>query len=274
MCVFPTNSWFKLLKVTEKIRNTFRFILGNLDQFDLDENYISYSMRSPIHKVMTMKLYNVYNDIIDAYEKYDFDKVYRNIMPFIINELSAFYLDFTKDILYIEKEDDYERRSVQSTYYDILILLLKVLTPIIPHTTEEVYQSLVQPHKESIYLTNLPSKIGLNHPDLLKTFDLFESLRVHVLKALETARNDKIIGKSLQASLDIHAPKNIIEAIKTLEINLKQVLMVAHIHMHEALEISVSVSQFEGHTCARCWNVFETLNEDELCDRCQNVVKG
>ena len=102
-----------------KIRNTLRFMLGNLDGFNPDNDYVGYSMRGMLNRVISLKYYALINEVLDAYDHYAFDRVYRSIVPFMTNELSAFYLDYTKDILYIEKENSFERRSVQSTIYDM-----------------------------------------------------------------------------------------------------------------------------------------------------------
>lgn len=259
-----------------KIRNTFRYILGNLRDFDPETDHIAYSMRDKLSQVMTVKLFNLQNQVIDGYENYEFEKIYRAIMPFIINDLSAFYLDYIKDILYILKEDAYERRSVQSTLYDILLSLLKMLAPIIPHTASEAYSYLPGTKYEDIYLERMPRKNEFNvHPELLPAFELFSEVRDEVLRKIENARNEKILSKTLQADLKIWMPKRYMDAIfDVLNINLVQVLMVSHIEVFEGDEIKVEVSLSNGKTCARCWNVVDEINEDELCPRCQNILNN
>jgi len=193
-------------------------------------------------------------------------------MPFIINDISAFYLDYTKDILYILDENDFERRCVQSTIYDILLRLLKLLTPIIPHTASEVYSHLPYQEKEDIYLEDMPKKQKLEMVDYLDAFEQFEVLRDEVLKEIEVARAEKLLSKTLEAELDVVITKEIDEAIKLLEINLIQVLMVADINVTIGNEVSVKVTKSNHVTCSRCWNLVPEINEDELCPRCAKII--
>ena len=256
-----------------KIRNTIRYMLGNLDGFDPSNNYNKLSDRKPIHKAFMMRFYKVQNECLNAYESYEFDKVYRHLVAFITNELSAFYLDYTKDILYIEKADDKERRDVQSSIYDVLLATLKLLTPLIPHTTSEAYDLLPFEKLENVYLENMPAMFNDFDKNLMNSYDVFMNLREVVLKKLEDAREDKTIGKSLQAELDISATKKELEAINNLELNLKQVLIVSKAHIKEGAKTSINVKAFNGHTCDRCWNIYDHINEDNLCERCEKVLE-
>lgn len=257
-----------------KIRNTFRFMLGNLDGFNPQMDYISYSMRGQLNRVMTLKYHTLVNQVIKAYDQYQFDKVYRNIVNFMINDLSAYYLDYTKDILYIEAPNDFERLAVVSTIYDITVGLLKLLTPIIPHTTSEAYGMLPFDKQDDVYLEDMPLPREILDPELLKTFDVFVGVRDAVLKELETARAQKLIGKSLQAHVKLTVTEAQHQAIKKLQMNIHQVLMVASVDVvvKDALKVEVFVA--DGETCDRCWNVVEQVNEDHLCARCAHVLEA
>ena len=257
-----------------KIRNTFKFMLGNLDGFNPETDYIGYSMRGQLNRVMTEKYSRLIEESIQAYENYQFDRVYRMVVPFMTNDLSAFYLDYTKDILYIEKENDFERKAVQSTLYDITTGILKLLTPIIPHTTSEAYQLLPFEHLEDVYLENLPHGVGPKNPELMKAFDVFSELRDVVLKKLEEAREQKIIGKSLAAKVDLVVTEEQMNAIKRLDMKIHQVLIVSKVNLSVGSETSVIVTPASGITCDRCWNVVDHVHENGLCDRCNTVVGG
>jgi isoleucyl-tRNA synthetase len=257
-----------------KIRNTLRFMLGNLDGFDPKKDYIGYSMRGKLNRVMTLKYLNIVNEVLDAYETYAFDKVYRTVVPFMTNELSAFYLDFTKDIMYIEKEDGHERRSVQSTIYDMTLGLLKLLTPIIPHTTSEAYQLLPFSHEEDVYLENMPERTDEKDDALMQAFETFMEVREVVLKKLEEAREQKIIGKSLAAKVDLVVTEKAKQAMDALEMKVHQALIVSKVHITIGKDISATVSPAEGITCDRCWNVVDHVHENGLCDRCDHVLGG
>jgi isoleucyl-tRNA synthetase len=256
-----------------KIRNTIRFMLGNLDDFNPHNDYISYSMRQRISQVVTMKYYKLVNQVTEAYDQYQFDRVLRYIVPFMINDLSAFYLDYTKDILYIEKAHDFERKAIQSTLYDITLGILKLLTPLIPHTTSEAYQMLPFEKLEDIYLEDFPLAPEPRDLPLLNAFEQFEHIRETILKKLEDAREEKIIGKSLQAHVELTVTEKQFEAIQKLDMQMHQVLIVSKVELHVGKELNVIIRKADGEPCARCWNVFEQLNEDGLCKRCESVIK-
>jgi len=255
-----------------KIRNTFRFMLGNLDGFNPETDYIGYSMRGRLNRVMTLKYNQVVEQVLDAYENYAFDKVYRVVVPFMTNELSAFYLDYTKDILYIEKENDFERRAVQSTLFDMTLGMLKLLTPIIPHTTSEAYLLMPYREKEDVYLEQMPTVGKKMDEDLVAAFDIFESVREVVLKKLEDARELKIIGKSLAAQVDLVVKKEQMAAIEKLEMKINQVLIVSKVNLTLGDKLDVKVVSAVGDTCDRCWNIVDHVHENGLCDRCNHII--
>ncbi len=257
-----------------KIRNTFRFMLGNLDGFNPEKEYIAYEERAALNQVMTLKYESLVEQVIEAYDNYQFDRVYRLVVPFMTNDLSAFYLDYTKDILYIEQEHSYDRKSVQSTLYDITLGVLKLLTPIMPHTTSEAYQLLPFTHKEDVYLENMPEPSKKSNPELLKAFEIFEEVREVVLKHLEVAREQKMIGKSLAAEVDLTVTKIQLDAIKKLDMKIHQVLIVSKVHLSTGDALKVVVRPATGMTCDRCWNVVDHVHENGLCDRCHQVVGG
>lgn len=255
-----------------KIRNTIRFMLGNLDGFNPTQHYVTYDQRSMLDRVMTIKLGKLTNEVLDAYDNYAFDRVYRSVVPFMTNDLSAFYLDYTKDILYIEKENGIDRRAVQSTVYDLTLTLLKLLTPIIPHTTSEAYQLLPFSHLEDVYLESMPQRSELHDDDLMQAFDVFNDFREIVLKKLEEAREQKVIGKSLAAHLDITITPKLKEAIDTLKMKIHQVLIVSSVDVTVGQLVSVHVKPAVGHICDRCWNVVDHVHENGLCNRCDHVI--
>ena len=257
-----------------KIRNTFRFMLGNLDGFNPEKDYIGYSMRGMLNRVMTLKYYALINEVLDSYDTFAFDKVYRNVVPFMTNDLSAYYLDYTKDILYIEKENDFERRAAQSTIYDMTLGLLTLLTPIIPHTTSEAYQLLPFEHEEDVYLLDMPKRISKTDDELMDAFNTFMEVREVVLKKLEEAREQKVIGKSLAAQVNLVVTQKQADAIKKLDMKVHQVLIVSKVNLSVGKELNVTVSPADGITCDRCWNVVDHVHENGLCDRCNHVLGG
>src|SRR5690606_14442005 len=195
-----------------KIRNTIRFMLGNLGDFNPTTDYIGWSMRGQLNRIMTDKYYVIATKLNDAYLNYNFQEVLRQIVPFVVNDLSAFYLDYTKDTLYCDAKDDFERRAVQSTIYDICLGMLVILNPIIPHTTSEAYLTLPYRNHDDVYLEDMPKGSRLKEPRLQENFVIFEGIRAEILKHLELARNAKIIGKSLEAEVNLTLTKEQVSA--------------------------------------------------------------
>lgn len=257
-----------------KIRNTIRYMLGVLHGYDPEKDYVAFSMRGMLNRAITIKLDDLINQVVDAFENYEFDKVYRYVMPFIINDMSAFYLDFTKDRLYTSKEKDFERISIQSTIYDVLKTLLVILTPIMPHTMSEAYGYLVGPKLEDVSLERFPEKRTRElRPVLLKHLERIYEIRNVVNIELEKGRNEKVINKSMQAHIHLTLNENDMEAIKYLQVELNEIFMVAKVEVTMGNELLAHLTVFNGETCARCWNVFEHINEAQLCDKCAHVLE-
>ncbi|WP_341266577.1 isoleucine--tRNA ligase [Candidatus Phytoplasma fraxini] len=271
----------------KKIRNTFRFMLGNLNNFKpYQECYIPLTKRPLFHQLFFLEFQNIYLQILDFYENYNFDKIMSLLYPFISNKISAFYLDFNKDILYIEKENNQERNIIQSNIYDILIALLKILTPIIPHTTSEVYQHLSFNAKEDIYLESIPQKQeiqeslaihykNINFHQKQNHYKLFFNFREKILKKLEESRTKKIINKSLQAKLILKLPKEYMEMLDNLEIKnkLNQLLIVSQLDIIESNSLDINITTASGTECPRCWNIIKNKNVNNLCCRCSKYFE-
>ena len=264
-----------------KIRNTFRFLLGNLADFDPEVNTVQYEKMFEVDQFMMCKLNELVKEVHESYNKYEFDEVYRNVLNFITNELSAFYLDFTKDILYIEAEDSLERRSIQTVLYNALYSLITLLTPIIPHTTEEVYQYLPGKKLESVYLCDMvKSTYYINSDELMDKYEKLLKVRDDVLKALEVARNEKIIGKSLNAKVTFVPNDEVTKLLASIKADLKQIFIVSEFNVvTEDIDATtydsgkIKVEAAVGETCSRCWQIVPSLNPDELCPRCAKILK-
>ncbi len=261
-----------------KIRNTYRFMLGNLFDFNPETDKIKYEDMSLYNQYMLVKLNEVIEDIKNAYEKFHFQEVYKIVNNYINFTLSSFYLDFTKDILYIEKADSHKRRSVQTVLYETLTSLIKMLAPILPYTSEEVYQLLPGNKLDSVHLELMPEIENYeNKEELFNKWETFFELKDAVYKALEDARDAKIIGKGLEARVYINTIH--LDDIKELEHDLKLLLIVSDVILtKEELpkygNIGVKVEPFEGYKCERCWNYFEDNDMiNDICKRCNNVIK-
>jgi len=260
-----------------KVRNTFKFMLGNLFDFDQSKDMVPYEQLSEIDQYILAKTVRLQNEAINAYDEFHFDDVYRKVNNFV-NFVSSFYLDFTKDILYIEKADSLIRRSVQTVIYSVFDALLKILTPLIPHTTSEAYLYLLHKEVSDVYLLDFP-KWKEYDQTIEKQYDAFMDLREVVLKALENAREEKLIGKSLNAKVVLYPKGKWVDFINSFHVNFAQVMITSEFEIKnegfghfEADDLTVDVFAAEGETCSRCWQVVKKLDEEELCPRCHEII--
>ncbi len=160
--------------------------------------------------------------------------IYKALVNFINVELSAFYLDFAKDVVYIESAKSLERRQMQTVFYDILVKITKLLTPILPHTAEEIWSYLEFETEDYVQLSELPEAEDFADQDaLLEKWNAFMDFRGQAQKALEEARNEKVIGKSLEAHLTIYPNAEVKELLEGLNTNLAQLLIVSALTIAE-----------------------------------------
>ena len=255
-----------------KIRNTYKFMLGNLKDFDYTKDSIKYEDMPYYDKYMMNELNKFTKNVLEEYNNYNFQNVYKLVNNFVSFTLSNFYLDFTKDILYIEKEDSLVRRSVQTVLYNILNNEVKLLAPILPYTSEEVYSLL--PHtEESVHLTDMPEVVTYSDSaEVEELFNLFFELKDKVNKKLEEARNEKLIGSALEAVVKINLEPKYNEVKEKLGSYLHQLFIVSKVEYTTDGE-EVVVEKSTGEKCNRCWNYVDHLNGD-ICDRCHNIINS
>ena len=256
-----------------KIRNTLKFLLTNVSDFD-PANSLPYEQLELVDKYMLIKLNDFIKQIKENYDSFDFGEVYRNVLAYVSNTLSSFYLDFTKDILYIEDPKSNKRLSVQTVFYQVLLALVKLLTPILPHTMSEAYDTLAFKEAKDVYLTNIPEYVEYNDSELVNNFNEFMKYRDVILKALEEARAAKVIGKSFNAKLTVTLDEAAKKVFTPLMASASQILIVSQIEFVDGDEFKVEVNAATGETCSRCWMIVPTINEDELCPRCAKIVAG
>ncbi|MBQ9520536.1 MAG: isoleucine--tRNA ligase [Acholeplasmatales bacterium] len=254
-----------------KIRNTLRFLLSNTSDFNPSDS-LPYEKLEEVDKYMYIKLQRFIAEIKKDYDNFDFGEVYRSVNAYLTNTLSQFYLDFTKDILYIEDPKSNKRLSTQTVFYQILESLIKLLAPILPHTMSEAYDTLPYKTAEDVYLTDMPEANTNLDANLEAKFDKFMEYRDVVLKRLEEARAEKVIGKSFNAKLTITLDKASHEVFDSIKDDAKQLLIVSQLEFVDGDKFDVKVEQALGHVCSRCWMIVPFINEDELCPRCNSIV--
>lgn len=255
-----------------KIRNTYKFMLGNLKDFDYTKDSVKYEDMPYYDKYMMNELNKFTKNVLEEYNNYNFQNVYKLVNNFVSFTLSNFYLDFTKDILYIEKADSLVRRSVQTVLYNILNNEVKLLAPILPYTSEEVYSLL--PHtEESVHLTDMPEVVTYSDSaEVEELFNLCFELKDKVNKKLEEARNEKLIGSALEAVVKINLDPKYNEVKEKLGSYLHQLFIVSKVEYTTDGE-EVVVEKSTGEKCNRCWNYVDHLNGD-ICDRCHNIINS
>ena len=282
------GSFQQISESYRKLRNTFRFLLANVADFDVTENTVSYDKLEEVDKYMLVKLNHFLKSMRDYMDSYDFLSAYKLLINFVNNDLSAFYMNVAKDVLYIEPANSLKRRSMQTVFYEYLKTLVKLLTPILPHTTEEVWEYMDEP-ESFVQLTMIPEpRQFAGEADLLDKWDRFMKLRSHVLKALEDARGAKLIGKSLEAKADLYLTDKQQQLLKALGTEIGQVLGVSALAIHDASETpadattfddqsAVKVSKAPGEVCQRCRMTKEDVGTDSayptLCARCAKIVR-
>ena len=269
----------QVAEVYRKIRNTARFILGNIDGLDVN-SLTSYEELEEIDKFALIKLNKLIADCTKAYEEYDFNKAYQAINTFCVVDMSNFYLDIIKDRLYTSKPDSKERRSAQTAMYLILDALVKILAPMTCYTAEEIWKYM--PHTEN---ENVESVMLTYYPEVNSKFDNKElevkwnkiiDLKENVAKKLEEARAAKVIGHSLNAKVVISAEGAEYEFLKANQELLMTVFIVSDLEITQGTsEIKVEVA--EGEKCERCWMYSTTVGQDKdnptICHRCSENLK-
>ncbi|MCD8502487.1 MAG: isoleucine--tRNA ligase [Bacillaceae bacterium] len=271
-----------------KIRNTFRFLLGNLHDFDPKQDQVALADLPELDRYIIIKLNKLIKEVKSNYDQYQFAAVMNKILNFCTIELSSFYMDIAKDTLYIQHKDALQRRSIQTVMYQLLMAFTKMVSPILPHTADELWVFVPGVDTESVQLTDMPSEDTSVYDDVIeRKWDQVLTLRDDVLKALETARNEKKIGKSLTASLKLYPRSEARQLLASIE-ELHKIFIVSKAEiMAEKENAPAEAQQFDdlaivvepatGETCDRCWIVSETVGAMEehstLCSSCATIVK-
>ncbi|MCX8125186.1 MAG: isoleucine--tRNA ligase [Spirochaetes bacterium] len=265
-----------------KIRNTFKFMIGNCADFH-PSLCVDYDELSDIDKWILHKLHVLSKQVREHYEKYEFHLVYRRILNFCAVDLSSLYFDISKDILYVEAKDSKLRRANQTVLYHVTETMLRLIAPVLAFTAEEIWQFLGKEGSvhADVYM-ELPNE--WHNEALAKKMDVCFDIKKDVLKALEIARKEKMIGSSLEADVHIFttspSTKELLESMS----DSKRFFQVAQVHianqklsgMADYENSSILVAKSDGKKCVRCWNYSHDIGthpeHPELCKRCTDIV--
>ncbi len=275
-----------------KIRNTARYILGNISDFDPNKDMVAYEDMTELDKWALMRINEVVKKSVEAYDSYEYHTLYHGVHNFCVVDMSSFYLDILKDRLYTEKADGLLRRSAQSAMYIILEKLTLLLAPILVYTTEEIWSFM--PHlsshaAESVLFNSMPAyDEKYENEALSEKMGKLIAIRDDVLKALESARASKVIGQSLAADVVVYADGETYDFLESVKDELAASFIVSRVKIAKSEEagadaaegelVKTLVKPAEGEKCERCWiyadSVGECAEHPTLCSRCASVVEG
>lgn len=273
-----------------KIRNTARFILGNISDFDPDKDMVSLDKLQPIDRWALSRFDELTKRVCEGYESFEFHNAYHAIHNFCVVDMSNFYLDVLKDRLYVEKADSESRRAAQTAMYLILNGMTRLLSPILAFTSDEIWHSL--PHSNAddagcVLFNEMPKPTGVDADDaFIAKWDRIHLIRDGVKKALELARTNKIIGASLDSKVQLFCTGELYDFVKSVEEELTAVFIVSQVELtgegkgefvsEELPELSITVSHADGDKCPRCWSYSNTVGSDpahpEVCGRCAHAL--
>jgi isoleucyl-tRNA synthetase len=289
-----------LAEVYRKVRNTIRFILGNLNGFDASRDRVPYSELSRLDQYILHRLQEIVQTLTEAFDTYEFHKYYQVLQNFCVTELSSLYFDVTKDILYTKAKTSPERRAVQTVLYELLATLTPLLVPVMPHMAEDIWLNIPEEHKPDFGLTEKPESILLSlWPQMSQEYlnntvneQMNQLLKIKetVNLALEKPRSDKLIGSSLEATILLHAKSEPIKALlkSVPSYELSTLFITSGVQVIDSppasymscavglpgmeTELNVFAEKAPGQKCIRCWKILTSVGENtqhlELCQPC------
>ncbi len=267
--------------IYRKIRNTARYLLGNLYDFKPATDLITHQDLPKLEQYLLHRLYEVVRDVTDAFEQYQFFRFYQTIQNFCVVELSNFYLDIAKDSLYISAATSPRRRSVQTVLYHVLETLTRLIAPVLCHLAEDIWQNLpyTASHK-SVFLAGWPDlPRAWQQPELAESWQKLAKLRTTVTVALEKERVQKVIGSSLEAKVILTGQRFPPEILQ-YQADLRYLFIVSQVELMPAehTDVTITISKADGHKCPRCWNysthIGESSRHPEVCERCDEALEG
>jgi isoleucyl-tRNA synthetase len=282
------NLMARCAEIYRKLRNTFRFLLGNLHGFDPARDRVPEAELLPLDRYMLARTREMTEKVRDWYAAFEFHRVYHAVNEFAIVDLSSFYLDVLKDRLYTFAPSSRERRSAQTVLWQITEALVRLVAPILSFTADEVWDYLpaVEGREKSVHLAQFPAPVEIFSEDpapLLEEWKQIFKIRDAALTDLEIDRQEKRIGKSLEAEIEIRAEGEILDLLHSHAIGLKEVLNVSSVKVTEGpkrrgsvSEVAIIVKPATGHKCARCWNFMPEVASygiwQNVCTRCSEAL--
>src|SRR5256886_8579083 len=275
---FSEEMFTRLGDTYRRIRNTLRILLGNLHDFPVAGGVDSGPPSTPadttlIDRWILGRLDHVIRDCRSAYETFEFHKVYHTLNQFCAVDLSSLYIDITKDRMYCDAADSPRRRSTQTVMHEIFGALCQILAPALAFTAEEAWRHSASTPRDSVHLEEFPQPQDRHDNASAQVTELLR-LRGVIAQAIERARQEKLIGNTLEARVVLHSDSDVTEKVGQEE--LEEFFIVSDLTIHQATEASASVTKTPYAKCARCWRHRATVGTSkahpDLCDRCENVI--
>jgi isoleucyl-tRNA synthetase len=292
--------------IYRKLRNTFRFLLGNLNGFVPARDRVAEAELLPLDRIMLARTRELTENILDSYERFEFHRVYHALNNFAVADLSNFYLDVLKDRMYTFAPTSKERRSAQTVLWQITEALVRLVAPILSFTADEVWEYLpvVEGRVKSVHLAQFPKPdeiLSADSAPLLRDWHELLDIRGFTLQLLEVARQDKLIGKALDSEVEILAKESTLDVLRRYEGQLKEYLGVSAVRITNGSNdweftnpsksegllgrsqgvhpgpFQIATYLATGHKCARCWNFMPEVSDygiwHNVCTRCQSALK-
>jgi isoleucyl-tRNA synthetase len=276
------NLMQRCAEIYRKQRNTFRFLLGNLNGFVPARDRVPEAELMPLDRYMLARTRELTENVLGWYDRFEFHRVYHALNEFAIVDLSSFYLDVLKDRMYTFAPTSIERRSAQTVLWQITETLVRLVAPILSFTADEVWEYLpkVEGREVSVHLALFPKPEEIFSEDptrLLEEWKQLFEVRDVALRVLEEARQAKRIGKGLEAELEIAASGEQLALLQRHAAGLKEIVNVSGVTVVEGSELQVTALPAPGTKCARCWNFMPVVGNygiwQNVCTRCQDALK-
>jgi isoleucyl-tRNA synthetase len=254
----------RLVDAYRKLRNTARYALGNLFDFDPERDRVAREQMWEIDRWALALTDEVTRRVVEAYKRFDYTTVYHTLYNYATVTLSAVYIDILKDRLYTFAPKSVGRRSAQTALYEIVDRFTRLLAPILSFTADEIWENLPGLRAASVHLAEFPEVPEESDKELLVRWERLFEVRSSVQKVLEEKRNEKLIGASLEASVRILAGKETLDLLREYEDQLPTILIVSRVELRESesAELAIEVEHAPGAKCERCWNWSETVGQD------------
>jgi isoleucyl-tRNA synthetase len=282
----------QLTDAYRRIRNTGRFLLGNLSDFDPSSDAVPYAQMLPIDRYALHVLQDLVARSRRAYDAFEFHTIYHSLFNYCTLDLSAFYLDILKDRLYTTPAKDIRRRSAQTAIHRIAHTLARLMAPIMVFTAEEIWKYLpaTSRQEESIHMAQLPREDeGFRDDALAEQWRVIRTVRGEVTKALETARAEKVIGHSLDAAVTVGLEDHLFGQVKPYDDELRSIFIVSKAELvkgdigraNQSADVEgiwVKVMPASGEKCSRCWvydpSVGQHQDHPAICERCHSAIQA